>query len=62
MLILADLRGLLWCVCTVSICLLYTSMCASLVSTIFEREALADRLASIAWGLARRGVEEKKES
>ncbi len=37
-------------------------MCASLVSTIFEREALADRLASIAWGLARRGVEEKKES
>ena len=37
-------------------------MCASLVSTIFERGPLADRLASIAWGLARRGVEEKKEA
>lgn len=36
-------------------------MCASLVSTIFERGALADRLASIAWGLARRDVGEKKD-
>lgn len=37
-------------------------MCASLVSTIFERSALADRLASIAWGLARRDVGVKEES
>lgn len=37
-------------------------MCASLVSTIFERGTLADRLASIAWGLARRDVGVKEEA
>lgn len=36
-------------------------MCASLVSTIFERGALADRLASIAWGFARRDVGIKED-